>query len=76
MTCNDIVLDLEAIAYKSRILKATLFAVNEQLYDELGNENQAVLDGIAESVRELDRDIQKVATEGFAIARKKDRGLV
>lgn len=71
MAYNEIILDLESIAYKSRILKATLFAVNEQLYDELGNENQAVLDGIAESVRELDRDIQKVAAEGFAIVRNR-----
>lgn len=69
MELSNLLLDLEGIAYKSRILKATLFAVNEQLYGELGSENQAVLDGISESIRELDTRVQKLAAEGFAARR-------
>lgn len=71
MELSNLLFDLENIAFKSRILKATLFAVNEQLYDELGSENQAVLDGISESIRELDRCIQKTTTEGFAVIRNR-----
>lgn len=68
--CN-LLLDLEDIAYKSKILKATLFAVNEQLYEELGEENRAILDGIAEYVLALDKEIGKLTKKGFTVRKER-----
>lgn len=69
MEFNDLILELENVSHRSKILRATLFMVNEQFCNELDTDSQIVLDGICESVLQLDILIQKLTAEGFAMVR-------
>lgn len=65
MEYTDFVFELEDIAFQSRIIRATLDAVQDRLNEELGDDNQAVLQGIGVSLWNVDKQIQELSRKGF-----------
>ncbi|MDO4327531.1 MAG: hypothetical protein Q4E24_16160 [bacterium] len=54
-------MNIENIAYQSTVLRNTLSAVSEQLFENLDEENGAILFGIKRMVEELDEALQAAA---------------
>ena len=54
-------MNIDNIAYQSTILRSTLSAVSEQLFESLDEDNGAILFGIKRMVEELDEALQAAA---------------
>lgn len=57
-------MNIDNIVYQSTILRSTLAAVSEQLFESLDEDNGAILFGIKRMVEELDEMIQAAVIGG------------